>query len=336
MYFIANDPRVPEDVREQMSQWGLAKDEFTDNGNWPHQIYVREARRMIGDYVMTENELLKRRPTPESDRHGLVHDGLAQRAALHHARGLRAERRGHRRRDPRAVPDRLRLDRARSGTSARTCWCRCASRSSHIAFGSIRMEPVFMILGQSAATAAVMAIDEGVAVQDVAYDKLRERLLADGQVLEWKGGSVGERGFVDRSKLAGVVVDDTEAKLTGDWSRSTSAGRWIHTGYLHDAAAADGKHTARFEAKLPKAGRYEVRLAYSANPNRATNIPVVIHHADGETMVTVNEKRQPPIDDLFVSLGTFEFTADSPAVVEISNREADGHVIVDAVQFLPK
>jgi hypothetical protein len=211
----------------------------------------------------------------------------------------------------------------------------CVS-SSHIAFGSIRMEPVFMILGQSAATNAVMAIDEGVAVQDVAYEKLRERLLADGQILQWKGGAVGERGYVDRSKLAGVVVDDTEAKLAGEWSRSTSAGRWIHTGYLHDGAAADGKFSARFEAKLPKAGPYEVRLAYSANPNRATNVPVVVQHAGGETPVPVNQKRQPPIDDLFVSLGKFDFTPDTPAAVTITNNGADGHVIVDAVQWLPQ
>ena len=66
LYFIANDPRVPADVRERMQQWGLPKDEFKDNGGWPHQIYVREARRMLGSFVMTENELMRRKPTPDS------------------------------------------------------------------------------------------------------------------------------------------------------------------------------------------------------------------------------------------------------------------------------
>jgi hypothetical protein len=207
--------------------------------------------------------------------------------------------------------------------------------SSHIAFGSIRMEPVFMILGQSAATNAALAIDTGAAVQDVPYDKLRERLLADGQALESSAGAVGERGHVDPAKLPGVVVDDTAATLAGEWSRSTVAGKWIHTGYLHDGAAADGKFTARFEAKLPKAGRYEVRLAYSANANRATNVPVVVRHSGGETSVKVNQRRQPPIDDLFVSLGTFDFAADSAAAVVVANQGVDGHVIIDAVQWLP-
>ena len=185
LYFIANDPRVPADVQEEMHDWGLPKDEFTDNGNWPHQIYVREARRMIGDYVMTENELLKKRPTPESvgmgsytiDSHnvqryitpeGYVQNegdiGVGTEGPYEIAYGS-------------LVP--------KTGQCANLLVPVCVS-SSHIAYGSIRMEPVFMILGQSAATAAAMAIDAGIAVQDVPYAKLRERLLADGQVLEYQ------------------------------------------------------------------------------------------------------------------------------------------------------
>lgn len=184
MYFIANDPRVPEDVRTAMAAWGLAKDEFTDNGNWPHQIYVREARRMVGQYVMTENELLKRRPTPEPvgmgsygiDSHnvqryvtpqGYVQNegdiGVSTNGPYQIAYGSLTPKRGQ---------------------VANLLAPVCVS-SSHIAYGSIRMEPVFMVLGQSAATAAAMAIDSGIAVQDVPYAKLRARLLADGQVLEY-------------------------------------------------------------------------------------------------------------------------------------------------------
>jgi hypothetical protein len=187
LYFIATDPRVPKDVQAEMRRWGLPKDEFTDNGGWPHQIYVREARRMIGAFVMTEHELMKKRPTPDSvgmgsytiDSHNVQRyvtaDGSVQnegdigvplKAPYEIAYGALVPKRGQA--DNLLVPV-------------------CVS-SSHIAFGSIRMEPVFMVLGQSAATAAVMALDGGLAVQDVPYAKLRERLLADGQVLEWVPG----------------------------------------------------------------------------------------------------------------------------------------------------
>lgn len=188
LYFIANDPRVPRDVREKMQQWGFAKDEFQDNGNWPHQLYIREARRMTGRYVMTENEVMKRRPTPDPvgmgsysiDSHnvqryitpeGYVQNegdiGVSTRGPYQIAYGSLIPKRGQV--DNLLVPV-------------------CVS-SSHIAFGSIRMEPVFMILGQSAATAAALAIDAGIAVQDVPYPKLRERLLQGGQVLESREAS---------------------------------------------------------------------------------------------------------------------------------------------------
>ena len=183
LWFIANDPRVPEEVRTAFGKWGLAKDEFKDNGNWPHQIYVREARRMLGKYVMTEHELLKRRATPEPvgmgsygiDSHniqryitpeGYVQNegdiGVSTRGPYQIAYGSLVPKKGE----------------------AENLLVPVAVSSSHIAYGSIRMEPVFMILGQSAATAAVLAIEGKTTVQDVPYAKLEERLRKDRQVLK--------------------------------------------------------------------------------------------------------------------------------------------------------
>ncbi len=184
LYFITTDPRVPADVRAKMSTYGLPKDEFKDNGGWSHQIYVREARRMVGSFVMTENELRKKKPTPDSvgmgsytiDSHNvqryITPDGSVQNEGdigvptggpYEIAYGSLVPKRGQA--DNLLVPV-------------------CLS-SSHIAFGSIRMEPVFMILGQSAATAAVLAIDGKTSVQDVPYAQLRARLLKDGQILSF-------------------------------------------------------------------------------------------------------------------------------------------------------
>jgi len=183
LYFIANDPRVPKDVQEPMRRWGLSRDEFADRGHWPYQIYVREARRMVGRHVMTENELLKKRPTPESvgmgsytiDSHNvqryITPDGFVQNEG------------------DIGVPTKGPYEISYGSLVPKAAQCEnllvpvCLS-ASHIAFGSIRMEPVFMILGQSAATAAILAIDASLPVQDVPYAKLRERLLQDGQVLE--------------------------------------------------------------------------------------------------------------------------------------------------------
>ncbi|MBL8229561.1 MAG: FAD-dependent oxidoreductase [Bryobacterales bacterium] len=185
LYFIANDPRVPEDVRSEMAQWGLAKDEFRDNGNWPHQIYVREARRMVGKYVMTQHELQKTRPTPEPvgmgsysiDSHN-IQRYITPEGYVQNEGDLGVSTNG-----PYQISYGAMVPK--KGQVANLLVPVCVS-SSHVAYGSIRMEPVFMILGQSAATAAVMAMDAKIAVQDVPYDKLRERLLADGQVLEYK------------------------------------------------------------------------------------------------------------------------------------------------------
>jgi hypothetical protein len=182
LWFVGNDPRVPQEIQSRMKEWGLSKDEFTDNGNWPHQIYVREARRMIGDFVMTENELLKRKPTPESvgmgsytiDSHN-VQRYVSEEGRVHNEGDIGVGLPG-----PYEIAYGALIPKKEECQNLLVPVCASAS---HIAFGSIRMEPVFMILGQSAALAACMAIDENIAVQDVEYEKLKSLLLEKGQVL---------------------------------------------------------------------------------------------------------------------------------------------------------
>ena len=183
MYFLQNDPRVPADVRDKMQQWGLPKDEFTDNGNWPHQLYIREARRMIGEFVMTEADALGKTKVPNPV-------GMGSYALDSHntQRYVKADGYVQNEGDIGVHPDRP-YSIAYGSILPKVKECQnllvpiCVS-SSHIAYGSIRMEPVFMILGQSAATAAVLSIDNKISPQKLPYEKLREVLLKDQQVLE--------------------------------------------------------------------------------------------------------------------------------------------------------
>ncbi len=331
MWTLANHPRVPETIRRQMSKWGLAKDEFTDNGNWPHQLYIREARRMVGDYVMTEHDCRRTRVVDDSvglgsynmDSHNcqryVTPDGHVQNEG-----------------DVQVSPGGPYLISYKSivpkrGEAENLLVPVCIS-SSHIAYGSIRMEPVFMILGQSAATAAVHAIDDSVSVQQVNYAKLRERMLEDKQVLELPPNAK-PKIFIAASKLPGIVIDDNQAKLTGAWTLSTSALPFVESAYRHDENAAKGEKTARFETRL-KTGRYEVRAAYSPHSNRASNVPIIIEHADGSHTAKIDQRKPAEHGGLFTTVGTFRFDESEPAIVSISNDGTDGYVIVDAVQFL--
>ena len=182
IHFLSTSPRVPENIRAEMQQWGMAKDEFLDTGGWPHQLYVREARRVIGAYVMTEHNC--RGTIVAGDAVGLaaynmdshncqriVQDGVARNEGDVQAPV-----------QPYPISYRSLIPKADECENLLVPVCLSAT---HIAYGSIRMEPVFMILGQSAATAACIAIDDEVPVQEVEYQTLRTRLLSDRQVLEW-------------------------------------------------------------------------------------------------------------------------------------------------------
>lgn len=183
LYFVSNDSRVPEDVRNRMKEWGLAKDEFTDNGNWPHQLYIREARRMVGLYVTTEKEVLGEVSVPDPvgmgsytmDSHN-VQRYVTKEGFVQNEGDI-------------GVPPKRPYQISYGSIVPKADDCKnllvpvCVS-SSHIAFGSIRMEPVFMILGQSAAAAACLAIDDKKSVQEIHYTQLNEILLSKKQILE--------------------------------------------------------------------------------------------------------------------------------------------------------
>tara|TARA_R110000868_G_scaffold111932_2_gene301838 strand:- start:1505 stop:3163 length:1659 start_codon:yes stop_codon:yes gene_type:complete len=184
LYFWGHDESVPERFRTSIKKWGLAKDEFTDNGHWPYQIYVREARRMIGEFVMTDNEILGKSKV-------LKPIGMGSYAMDSHnvQRYITKEGYVQNEGDLGIEPDapyQIHL-----GTilpkqeECRNLLVPAAVSSSHIAFGSIRMEPVFMILGQSAGTLAGMAINEDQEIHEVDYDSLKNKLLKDGQVLSY-------------------------------------------------------------------------------------------------------------------------------------------------------
>jgi hypothetical protein len=336
MWFLCNDPRVPRDLQDNISKWGLAKDEFTDNGNWPHQLYIREARRMVSDYVNTELDCFRRRETPESigmgsynmDSHH-VQRYIDEKGQVKNEGDVQVSPGG-----PYKISYRAIRPKREECTNLLVPVC---LSSSHIAYGSIRMEPVFMTLGQSAAVAASIAIDEKIPVQDVDYAKLRPRLLELKQVLEYEGKTRQVNTVILNSKtLQGIVVDDSEAILKGFEAMSSATKPSVDDGYRHDGGESDVLQTARFVPALPKAGKYEIRVAYPAFGNRATKVPVVVEqNGVRKPVVHINQTKPGPIDGVWVSLGVFDLDAGETSAVEISNVGADGYVVVDAVQFLP-
>ena len=183
LWFMANDPGVPNETRAEMSKWGLCKDEFTSNANWPREFYVREARRMTSDFVMAEPHLRGTKPTPRPIGMGSYNMDSHNVQRIVDARGF-VRNEGNIEVSPgRTYPISYDAIIPKKG-QADNLFVPVALSASHIAYGSIRMEPVFMILGQSAAAAADLAIEGRMAVQDVSYTKLRDRLRAEGQILE--------------------------------------------------------------------------------------------------------------------------------------------------------
>ena len=187
LYFYMTDSRTPKAFKEAIKKYGLPKDEFTDTGNWPFYMYIREARRLVGEYVMTQHDCQNTKATPESigmgsytlDSHNtsrfVTEDGYVENEGdvevkIHESGPYKISYGS-------IIPQRK---------DCRNLYVVCAVSASHIAYGSIRMEPVFMILGHSAGTAAIQAIDRNLDVQDIHYIDLAKQLRKEGQVLNLK------------------------------------------------------------------------------------------------------------------------------------------------------
>jgi hypothetical protein len=181
-YFLANDPRVPAALQAEAREWGLAKDEFTDTGHWPNQLYVREARRMVGGFVATQKDLQTERTKPDvigmgsynSDSHNVQRHISAEGFVVNEGNVEVPVQ-------PYQIPYRVLVPKPAEAENLLVPVCFSAS---HVAYSSLRMEPQYMILGHAAGVAAALAVQRGVSVQTVPIAELQKRLLAEGGIFE--------------------------------------------------------------------------------------------------------------------------------------------------------
>ena len=280
LWTLANNPRVPAKVRESVNHWGLAQDEFTDNNNWPHQLYVREARRMVSDYVMQEQDCRRKRAIKDS-----VGLGAYSMDSHHTQRYVDAAGLARNEGDvetlagpPYPISYRSIVPKAAECTNLLVPVCLSAS---HIAYGSIRMEPVFMVLGQSAATAAAQAIEKNCAVQAIDYSRLRERLVNDKQVLSWDP---------QMSKDAPTQVE--QPKMRSDASMPAiipmpmqiehEAGKFVinaSTRIVYDDESLKGV-AAQFKSWLGKGGGIDLKLVSGTADDAKDAISLTMTNAD--------------------------------------------------------
>ncbi|WEK33961.1 MAG: FAD-dependent oxidoreductase [Candidatus Pseudobacter hemicellulosilyticus] len=318
LYFIGHDPRMPAHLRNEMLQWGYPMDEYPDTEHWTSQLYVREARRMIGEYVMTQDNCTAKVVVKDGigmaaytmDSHNtqrIVVSGMVKNEGDVQLKGVK----------PYPIAYRSITPGRKECSNLLVPVCLSAS---HIAYGSIRMEPVFMVLAQSAALAAVIAIDQRCAIQEIPVGSLQEQLnkdpLADGSVAE-------------------ILIDDADVTtVTGEWSKETTGG------YGPSLLLNAGKEPAsvRFEPVIRKKGKYQVYFYYPKVEKAAELLSVKIY--DGKKWRT-NKIQSKDIRIVgqtsgeWVSLGMFTFPEGKRALVEISNQDASGTIAADAVLFVP-
>ncbi len=332
LYFVANDPSLPENIHREAREWGLAKDEFADTGGWPHQLYVRVARRMVGEYVMTQHDL--QRDTTKYDGIGMGSYNIDVRHVQRTFQWISRfpELRGETFNEgylsipvaPYEIPYRALLPKYDQCTNLLVPVC---VSSSNLAYASIRMEPQYMILGHAAGVAAALAGKQRVPVQHVDIAGLRRKLLAQRQVLSLEGNPNG----VFAQGNAVVVDDDMSRWVTkeGYWDLSEDPGAGRHAITFMRAGPAE---PARFtyQPPLPRDGRYQVYGWWPAGKDFATNTRLTVRHTEGTKTLSLNQRET---GGHWIPLGTYSFRQGREGSHTLSNEGADGTVAADAFKF---
>lgn len=323
LWFYATSTNIPANLNTEMQSWGLCKDEFTDNGGWPWQIYVREARRMVSDYVMTQANCEGRRVAPESiclARYAMDSHGVQRLASGGFARWEGSI--GGTPPGPYPVSYRSIIPRA---GECENLFCTFALSASHVAFGSIRMEPVFMMMSHAAGVAAAFALDDNVPVQQLNYAKLAAQLRADGQRLSWEAAVVSTNGIILDQGGPGTAN-------SGGWSPGANPGGW-NGDYWHDGATGKGAKWVSYTPNLPTNGTYEVYAWWVEHANRATNTVYDIVHAAGTNRVLVNQ--QLPSGGWFKLLTTnFNAGTNGRVIIRNDGTAPGTYCIADGIRFV--
>ena len=346
-HFLTTDPAVPQGIKKRYAALGLCKDEFASYDHFSPALYVRESRRMRGMYVVSQKDILDQStkddpiaissfPIDSHDcqRVALKGGGVINEGTIFPVRMKRLKQ-GY----PYHVPYRSILPKPEQ---CNNLLVPVALSCTHVGISSLRIEGTWMVIGQAAGIAAALAADRDVAVQKLPYSQLRKRLLAQGQVLELPDSSqlASASGSIAAKTLQGIVLDDADAKLTGNWSRSTNFKPYIEDGYVFSGekdskTQGDGKAIATFRFKVPKSGRYQLLMAYSAHSSRAKNVPVTVSCGGSRKTFVVDQTRPLPSGRVFRPVGPVDLRADVETVIQVTNADTIGFVILDALRLLP-
>ncbi|WP_240928160.1 FAD-dependent oxidoreductase [Thalassoroseus pseudoceratinae] len=345
-HFLTTDEAVPKSMRDRYSRLGLCKDEFAGYDHFSPALYVRESRRMKGLYVISQRDILE---TTEKDDPIAIssfpidsHD--CQRIALESG-GVINEGTIYpvRRKNPKQgyayhVPYRSILPKP---DQCENLLVPIALSCTHVGISSLRIEGAWMVIGQGAGVAAALAADREVSVQELEYAQLRKRLLAQGQVLELPEvvELPVEKSSIAVETLSGLVLDDSQAKLKGSWSRSTNFQPYIEDGYIYSGEkdsteTGNGQTSATFQFRLPSSGQYQILMAYSAHETRARAVPVIVKSGDTQVTLKVDQRKPLPSGKHFRPIGTVKLSADEDTIIQVTNAGTKGFVILDALQLV--